>query len=232
MFWTALFLGFVGSLHCVVMCGPIALALSGQQSLSKFLISRLLYNSGRVFTYALLGLLFGLLGELISFGGYQQAFSVGMGLFMIIIALAASYSMRGKIYSPMYKLTQGLKHLFSKWLHTTKLSGTFLLGVLNGLLPCGLVYAAVAGALTTVSFFEGAMYMIVFGMGTFPAMLFMALSGRALKGFSFPALNKISTIFIFTLGCLLIVRGLNLNIPYLSPAITFLYPATDITICD
>ncbi|MEP2023985.1 MAG: sulfite exporter TauE/SafE family protein [Reichenbachiella sp.] len=232
MYWTALALGFIGSLHCVVMCGPIALALSGQQSLSKFLISRFLYNIGRIFTYALIGLIFGLLGELISFGGYQQAFSIGMGLFMIMVAFAVSSSIRGKIYQPMYKLAQGLKNMLGQWLHTTKLSGTFILGALNGFLPCGLVYAAVAGALATANLADGLLYMVLFGLGTFPAMLVMALSGQAIKGFSFIQLNKISTIFILTLGCLLIIRGLDLNIPYLSPAISFLYPTADITICD
>ncbi|MEP3386749.1 MAG: sulfite exporter TauE/SafE family protein [Reichenbachiella sp.] len=232
MHWTALFLGFVGSLHCVVMCGPIALALSGQSSLSKFLISRVLYNIGRVFTYAFIGLLFGLLGELVSFGGYQQAFSIGMGLFMIMVALAVSSSVRGKVYQPMQALAQGLKKRLSKWLRTTKLSGTFLLGILNGFLPCGLVYAAVAGALATASFMEGAKYMIIFGLGTFPAMLLVAISGRALQKLSFISLNKLSTVFIFTLGCLLIIRGLNLDIPYLSPAISFLYPTADITVCE
>lgn len=232
MYWTALFLGFVGSLHCVVMCGPIALAISGQSSLSRFLISRLFYNLGRIFTYALIGLLFGLLGELISFGGYQQAFSIGMGLFMIMVALAVSSAIRGKVYQPMYKLAQGLKNLLAKWLRTTKLSGTFLLGVLNGLLPCGLVYAGVAGALATADIANGLIYMLVFGLGTFPAMFVMALSGRSLKGLSLINLNRISTIFIFTLGCLLIIRGLDLNIPYLSPAISLLYPSADITVCE
>ena len=232
MYWTALFLGFVGSLHCVVMCGPIALAISGQSSLSRFLISRLFYNLGRIFTYALIGLLFGLLGELISFGGYQQAFSIGMGFFMIMVALAVSSAIRGKVYQPMYKLAQGLKNLLAKWLRTTKLSGTFLLGVLNGLLPCGLVYAGVAGALATADLANGLIYMLVFGLGTFPAMFVMALSGRSLKGLSLINLNRISTAFIFTLGCLLIIRGLDLNIPYLSPAISLLYPSADITVCE
>ncbi|SMD31967.1 hypothetical protein SAMN04488029_0305 [Reichenbachiella faecimaris] len=232
MYWTALFLGFVGSLHCVVMCGPIALALPGQQSLYKFLLSRFLYNSGRICTYALIGLLFGLIGEMISFGGYQQAFSIGMGLFMIMVALAVSSPLRGKIYQPMYKLAQGLKKLLSKSLRTTKLSGTFILGTLNGFLPCGLVYAAVAGALATANLSDGLIYMVVFGLGTFPAMFAMALSGRTLKGLSQINLNKISTIFIFTLGCLLIIRGLDLNIPFLSPAIYLLYPTAGITICE
>lgn len=232
MYWTALFLGFVGSLHCVVMCGPIALVLSGQASLSRFIISRLFYNFGRIFTYALIGLLFGLLGELISLGGYQQAFSISMGLFMIMVALAVSSAIRGKVYQPMYKLAQGLKTLLGKWIRTTKLPGTFLLGALNGLLPCGLVYAAVAGALATADLASGLSYMMVFGLGTFPAMFVVALTGRSFKGLSLINLNRISTIFIFTLGCLLIIRGLDLNIPYLSPAISLLYPTADITICE
>lgn len=232
MYWTALFLGFVGSMHCVIMCGPIVLAMSGQQTLSRFLISRLLYNLGRIFTYAAIGVLFGLLGELIFLGSYQQALSIGIGLFMIVLAIALSSSARGKLYKPMYQLTQGLKTSLSRWLKNTSLKSSFLLGLLNGFLPCGLVYAAVAGALATAKLESGVLYMAIFGLGTFPAMLFMALSGRALKGLSFVTLNKLSTVFIFTLGCLLIIRGMDLNIPYLSPAISFLYPTSDITICD
>ncbi|MEO9802170.1 MAG: sulfite exporter TauE/SafE family protein [Reichenbachiella sp.] len=232
MYWTALFLGFVGSLHCVVMCGPIVLAMSGQQTLSKFLVSRVLYNLGRICTYAAVGLLFGILGELIFLGSYQQAFSIGVGLFMIVLAFALGSSAKGKLYKPMYQLTQSLKARLSKWLKNTSLQGSFLLGLLNGFLPCGLVYAAVAGALATANLQSGVIYMIVFGLGTFPAMLFMALSGRALNGISFISLNKLSTIFVFTLGCLLIIRGMDLNIPYLSPAISFLYPTADITVCE
>ncbi|MEO9967077.1 MAG: sulfite exporter TauE/SafE family protein [Reichenbachiella sp.] len=232
MYWTALFLGFVGSLHCVVMCGPIVLAMSGQQTLSRFLTSRLLYNFGRICTYAIIGLVFGLLGELIFLGSYQQAFSIGMGLFMIVLALGLGSSAKGKLYRPMYNVTQYLKSYLSRWLKSSGLLSSFLLGSLNGFLPCGLVYAAVAGALTTANLGNGLLYMIVFGLGTFPAMLFMALSGRALKGFSLVTLNRLSLVFLTSLGCLLIIRGLDLDIPYLSPAISYLYPTTDITVCD
>lgn len=231
MYWTALFLGFVGSLHCVVMCGPITLALAGQQSLSRFLVSRLLYNMGRIVTYAGIGLVFGLLGQWVALGGYQQAFSIGVGVFMILLAIGLGSTAKGKLYQPLYKLTQGLKNKLGQWLKSSKLTGTFLFGILNGFLPCGLVYAAVAGALATSDLQNGLWYMVVFGLGTVPAMLFVSITGRAFKGFSFVSLNQLSTYFVFTLGCLLVIRGLDLNIPYLSPAISYLYPATDITIC-
>lgn len=232
MYWTALFLGFVGSLHCVVMCGPIALAMSGQQTLSKFLLSRLLYNLGRITTYATIGLLFGLLGELILLGSYQQVFSVALGLLMIALAILLGSGNQSTVVRPMYQLTQKLKSGMVGWLKTTTLSGSFLLGMLNGFLPCGLVYAAVAGALATADLVNGLGYMVVFGLGTFPAMFVMALSGRALKGLSYTTLNKISTVFVLVLGGLLVIRGLDLNIPYLSPAISLLYPTADITVCD
>ncbi|UXX78487.1 sulfite exporter TauE/SafE family protein [Reichenbachiella carrageenanivorans] len=231
MYWTALFLGFVGSLHCVVMCGPIALSMAGQQSLSRFLISRLLYNMGRIVTYAGIGLVFGLLGEWVALGGYQQAFSIVIGLFMILLAIGLSSSAKGKLYQPLYKLTQGLKNKLGKWIKSSKLMGTFFFGVLNGFLPCGLVYAAVAGALATTDLSNGLWYMVVFGLGTVPAMLFISISGRAFKSFSFVSFTRLSTFFVFVLGCLLVIRGLNLNIPYLSPAIAYLYPTTDITVC-
>lgn len=232
MFWTALFLGFVGSLHCVVMCGPIAIAMSGQQTLSAFLTSRLLYNLGRISTYAAIGLLFGLLGEVILLGSYQQTFSIVLGLVMIILAVLLGSSYKSSIYRPFYSLTQSLKSGMTGWLKTTTLSGSYLLGVLNGFLPCGLVYAAIAGAIATANLVSGLGYMVVFGLGTFPAMFVMALSGRALKGLSYATLNKLSMVFVFVLGALLVVRGLDLNIPYLSPAISLLYPTADITVCD
>lgn len=232
MYWTALFLGFVGSMHCVVMCGPIALAMTSQQSLSRFLMSRLLYNLGRILTYALIGLLFGILGELIFLGGYQQAFSIAIGLFMIVLAMTFTRSWQGKLYQPMYRMTQGLKNRLRHWIKSTSLQGSLLLGLLNGFLPCGLVYAAVAGALATADLTSGLVYMMVFGLGTFPAMIAMALAGKILKGISFAVLNKVSTVFVFTVGCMLILRGLDLDIPYVSPAISLLYPSSDITICE
>ena len=232
MLYAALFLGFIGSLHCVVMCGPIAMALAGQQTLSKFLLSRLVYNSGRIFTYALLGLVIGLLGELVSLGGYQQAFSIIIGCLLVLLGFLWTTKAKNNLYQPFYKLTAILKGRLAHWLKATHLKGAFLLGALNGLLPCGLVYAAIAGALASANFVDGTLYMLVFGLGTFPAMIAMALSGKFIKIFSFLSLHKLSTIFIFTLGAILIIRGMNLDIPYLSPAISFLYPTADITVCD
>ena len=90
MIWSALLLGFLGSTHCVIMCGPITLAMPGQSTLSRFLISRIIYNLGRVITYSLMGIIIGFLGQLIGFSGYQQLFSILLGAIMILLAFAFS----------------------------------------------------------------------------------------------------------------------------------------------
>lgn len=233
MYWSALILGFLGSMHCVIMCGPISMAMPGQNTLSRFLTSRVIYNLGRVITYALMGLAFGLLGEMIGLSGYQQSFSVVLGAFMILLAFAfGAQWINSKLASHVSNLTNVLKKGLKKWIQKSSLPSSIFLGMINGLLPCGLVYAAIAGALATSTLSTSVIYMVAFGLGTFPAMLLVALSGKFIKPVWLLKLSKFSSIAVFTLGIMLIVRGLNLDIPYLSPAISFLYPSQDITICN
>lgn len=230
MFWSAVILGFLGSLHCVIMCGPIALAMPGQKTLNRFLFSRLIYNVGRVVTYSIIGLTFGILGELIGLSGYQQYFSIAMGIVMILLAFSfSSHWFTAKPTHWMSRWSNWLRTGMSKWIKNSSLLGSFLLGLVNGFLPCGLVYAAVVGAISFVDLGNSIQYMISFGLGTFPAMLAVAMSGQLFKN-RLPSLSGVSTVFVLILGVMLTIRGLNLDIPYLSPAIAAIYP--DITICD
>src|SRR5690606_26957427 len=87
MLWTAFLLGFLGSFHCVGMCGPIALAVSGHKA-SRYVYHKVLYNLGRSVTYALLGLIVGSLGFSLSLAGAQQWFSIAMGVLILVIALS------------------------------------------------------------------------------------------------------------------------------------------------
>lgn len=233
MHWSAFILGFFGSMHCMVMCGPILLIMTGQNTLSKFLISRITYNLGRVVTYTFIGLGFGVLGQILGLSGYQQSLSVILGGAMILLAFAFSAQwLNNKLARQINALTSILKKALNQWIRSSNLSGSFFLGIVNGFLPCGLVYAAVAGALATTSLFESMSYMITFGLGTFPAMLLIAISGRILKPMWLQKLSRFSSFAVFTLGILLVFRGLNLDIPFLSPAISFLYPSPDVTICN
>ncbi|MGZ4060573.1 MAG: sulfite exporter TauE/SafE family protein, partial [Bacteroidia bacterium] len=149
IFLTALALGFLGSFHCVGMCGPIALALSlNHDSLFSKVTGALLYNSGRIFTYALLGGLFGLLGQSIIIAGYQQGLSIALGIIILILVLlpakvANKINLLSFTFFYIGKLKQKLQILFKK----NSYSSLFFIGTLNGLLPCGLIYLGIAGAI-------------------------------------------------------------------------------------
>lgn len=215
----AISLGLLGSFHCIGMCGPIALALPVHQySTAKKYIAILLYNLGRVLTYSVLGLLFGLLGQSFFLGGFQQALSISIGillLFSVVISKTQWFDKPslGFIYSFINQLKIELSRLFNK----TELQYLFLIGVLNGLLPCGLVYLGIAGAAATGNYIKGAEFMMYFGIGTIPVMYAVAFLGQFIT-IKYRNIIKQSMPYVVSfMAILLIVRGLNLGIPYLSP---------------
>lgn len=219
LFVSALSIGFIGSFHCIGMCGPLALALPVQHlSGYKKVAGILLYNFGRVFTYAVLGGLFGWLGSRFSMFGWQQGLSIVLGSVLIVAFFAAIFHKRLMGQSRLGKFWN--KHIIgvlSKLFKYKNIIVLFLIGLLNGLLPCGLVYMAIAGATATSHLTEGAIFMGAFGLGTLPAMLAICFSQNLI---SLDLRNKIRKATPFIIGCmglLLVIRGMNLNIPYLSP---------------
>ena len=218
-FFSALALGFVGSLHCAGMCGPIAIALplNNQTWLSRIL-GGLLYNFGRTITYGLLGAIVGLAGLGLALGGLQQWVSIILGTLMILAVLVPLLGSAGKkITGITDKITVHLKKPFIKLFRMRSYSSLFLIGLLNGFLPCGLVYIALAGALVMSHFYQGSLYMIFFGLGTIPMLLAISIAGNVLSQKVRQKLSKIIPVFIILLGILFILRGLNLGIPYISP---------------
>jgi len=218
-FFSALALGFVGSLHCAGMCGPIAIALplNNQTWLSRIL-GGLLYNFGRTITYGLLGAIVGLAGLGLALGGLQQWVSIILGTLMILAVLVPLLGSAGKkITGITDKITVHLKKPFIKLFRMRSYSSLFLIGLLNGFLPCGLVYIALAGALVMSHFYQGSLYMIFFGLGTIPMLLAISVAGNILSQKVRQKLSKIIPVFIILLGILFILRGLNLGIPYISP---------------
>ena len=215
--FAALSLGLLGSFHCIGMCGPIAIALPVHH-LNGFgkIWSILIYNLGRAFTYALLGALFGLVGQGFYLGGFQQTVSIVLGvllLFSIGLPRIVRLPRLGYVYNGVSKLKSKLA-----WLFTQKGNSVlFLIGALNGLLPCGLVYIGIAGAIATSTFVKGAAFMFVFGMGTFPVMMSVVVFGQFISIRYRNVVRKIIPLAVSVMAILLVLRGLNLGIPYVSP---------------
>ena len=216
---SALLLGLMGSFHCAGMCGPIAIALPlhGNTTLQKT-FGGTLYNIGRTITYGVMGAVFGLLGQGLQLIGFQQKVSVIMGAAMIISVLFPAlfrnqYSMDKSWFSAIGKLKKAIGKMFS----IRSFSSLFFIGMLNGLLPCGLVYMAIAGAIGTGGITEGSIYMILFGLGTIPMLLAISLAGNLLSLTVRNKINKLIPVLVVVVGLLFILRGLSLGIPYLSP---------------
>lgn len=219
MFGTALIFGLLGSLHCIGMCGPIAFMLPLDRQNRYHQWGQLgLYHLGRLFAYGLIGLVFGLIGKGLYLFGFQQKLSIALGLLMILLVLIPGRVFRKwKLAGAFYRVMGRLQSALGSRLKEGK-SETFLsIGFLNGLLPCGLVYMALVGAIAMASAPSGALYMMVFGLGTVPLMSGAALLGKLFKGSWVPAIRKLIPVFVVLVGLLFILRGMGLGIPYVSP---------------
>lgn len=215
---TALLLGAAGSAHCLGMCGPIALAVpSPRPDWRSRLTSTVLLNSGRVATYALLGAAFGFFGHGLRLVGLQQAASILAGIILILSIVLPGALERWLPASRAALLIGRLRSSLARNLKRNAPEALLLTGMLNGLLPCGLVYAAAIGSAVMGTAGQGALYMLLFGLGTWP-MLFALRMGSAMLGQrGRQALRRASPVLVGTVAVLLVLRGLELGIPYLSP---------------
>ncbi|RYU81530.1 sulfite exporter TauE/SafE family protein [Hymenobacter persicinus] len=224
MLWAGFVFGLLGSFHCVGMCGAIALALPGRaeagsgSASARYLSGRLLYNLGRITTYAALGATAGLLGHGLRLAGLQQSLSIASGLLILLLLglpprVADHLSSALGVDRPLAWVKNALVRLFQQY----SWRALYLAGVLNGLLPCGLVYLALAGALSAPGVGGAAAYMASFGLGTLPLMLGLSLTGRLVPLVWRLRLRQTVPYAASVLAVLLIVRGLGLGIPYLSP---------------
>lgn len=217
-FGPALLLGLLGGLHCAGMCGPLMLALpSGGRGGFRFVAGRCVYHLGRIAMYCVLGSVFGLLGRSLVLAGLQRGVSISLGA-VILAALFVSPRMLELPW--MVRWVLALKTAMAGFLRARTWSSLAVLGGLNGLLPCGLVYAACAGAAATGHWTTGALFMSVFGLGTLPVMMAISLTGHLLPSAVRMRLRHLMPVSVALLGCLLILRGLSLGIPYLSPNIS------------
>jgi len=219
--WTALLIGLAGSLHCIGMCGPIAIALPAEKrSGLTLLIGRLLYNLGRMITYGLLGYFFGYIGKAFFIGGYQQILSIVLGcLILLAVLIPGKYVSKFSGGGWQARMIGRMKSIWQRLFKLNSSAALFGIGILNGFLPCGLVYIALAGSVATHSPVKGMFYMITFGLGTVPVMLAISLAGKMLGTSLKLKLRRLIPIGGVLLALLFIMRGLSLGIPYLSPII-------------
>ncbi|GER58091.1 sulfite exporter TauE/SafE family protein [Patiriisocius marinus] len=220
MLLSALIFGLLGSFHCVGMCGPIAflLPVDRKDPLKRaFQLSS--YHLGRILMYSFLGVIFGFVGRSLNLFGIQQQLSIGIGVLMIItILIPTKLFNRYNFSKPIYKLVGKLKSAMGTQLKKKDPGTFFTMGYLNGLLPCGLVYMAIFGALASSSPWEGGLYMALFGLGTVPLMTTAIYLGNFLTSNVKQRIVKMIPVFVVIVGALFIVRGLGLDIPYLSPS--------------
>jgi sulfite exporter TauE/SafE len=216
---SALVLGLMGSFHCAGMCGPIAVALPLHgNTVPQKIFGGTLYNVGRTITYGIMGAIFGLLGQGIQMIGVQQKISVIMGAVMIISVLfPALFKNQYRMDKSMFSLVGKLKKRIGEMFSIRSFQSLFFIGMLNGLLPCGLVYMAIAGAIGTGNAAEGTLYMLLFGLGTIPMLLTISLAGNIMGQAIRRKINKLIPVMVVVVGLLFILRGLSLGIPYLSP---------------
>ncbi len=201
--------GLLTSVHCIAMCGGINLSQciahqTGEtQTLKTKLRPSLLYNLGRVISYTIIGGIVGALGAGISFSGTAKGIvAVVAGVFMILMGL----NLTG-LFPWMRKLIPHMPKALARKARAKK-RGAFVVGLLNGLMPCGPLQAMQLYALGTGSFFAGALSMLLFSLGTVPLMFgFGALSSLLSSKFT-QRLMKVSAVLVIALGVVMAGRGL------------------------
>lgn len=217
--FAALTLGFLGSLHCIGMCGPLALAVpSSAQSRSGFVFERIIFNSGRIVTYTFMGIFIGMIGNKLLLANIQQNISIVLGMAILLsVILPLSLKSRFQKFSPLTTAYTFVKKQFGTMLKKKGSVALFILGMLNGLLPCGLVYTALIGAAAVADFLRSGLFMMLFGLGTLPALVAVAFAGKVVSVKFRSVITKSIPALSIVLAVILILRGLNLGIPMVSP---------------
>jgi len=220
MLYSAFIFGLISSLHCIGMCGPIALMIPvDRTNPAKKTTQIITYHLGRLTAYALIGLVFGLVGKGFFLAGIQQRLSVFIGVAMIITILTPERVLANYNFSkPVYRLISKIKSSLGKQFKNKSYQSLFSIGLLNGFLPCGMVYVALFGAIAMQNVSFGILYMLLFGIGTIPMMSSVTYL-NSIMTVSFR--NKIQKAIPYVgviIGILFILRGLGLGIPYVSPA--------------
>lgn len=220
MLFTALIFGLISSFHCIGMCGPIALMLPVDRTNQTKKVTQIIsYHLGRLSAYGTIGLLFGILGKGFYLAGMQQNLSLFIGIAMIMVLVIPEKIVAQYNFSkPVFKLISKAKSALGSQFKKKSYKSLFTIGLLNGFLPCGMVYVALFGAIAMQSALFGTYYMLLFGLGTVPMMSSVVYLNSFLT-ISFR--NRIQKIIPYVgvfIGILFVLRGLGIGIPYISPS--------------
>lgn len=207
---TGFILGIAGSFHCAGMCGPIALVLPSSQEASrkKIIAGRLLYNAGRIITYCMMGFLAGWAGYAASLRGFQRELSVCSGVAIIVFVLLSGRT-RHRISASgiIAKLNNAIRRPFKKLFQKGSMLSLLIIGLLNGLIPCGMVYIALAASAASPQLSLAVSYMFFFGLGTLPMMFLISLGGNYIALRSNKLFRRFSPFIAIAIALLLIWRG-------------------------
>ena len=229
MLYSAFLFGLISSFHCIGMCGPIAMMLPVDRTNQAKKVTQIItYHVGRLTAYGTIGFVFGLLGKGFFLAGIQQNLSIFIGVAMIVVVLIPEKIFAKYNFSkPVYRLISKIKTALGSQFRNKSYKSLFTIGLLNGFLPCGMVYVALFGAIAMQSESLGVLYMILFGLGTVPMMSSIVYINSFL---TVPIRNKIQKVIPYVavlIGCLFILRGLGLGIPYISPSNMSLFVQED-----
>ncbi len=225
MLYTALIFGLISSFHCIGMCGPIALMLPlDRMNQTKKVTQIITYHLGRLFAYASIGFIFGMLGKGFLLAGFQQKTSIIIGIFIVFIVVTPEKVFANFNFSkPVFKAITKVKSALGSQFKDKSYKSLFTIGLLNGFLPCGMVYVALFGAVAMQSPFVGVLYMILFGLGTIPVMSSVVYLNNFITISLRNKIQKAIPYIAVFIGILFILRGLGLGIPYISPSNISLY---------
>ncbi|WMJ73160.1 sulfite exporter TauE/SafE family protein [Cytophagaceae bacterium ABcell3] len=157
-------------------------------------------------------------GKVFYLAGYQQVLSILLGVLVIAAVLYPSL-VKGKINVIGFGLVNSIKRGLTRVFNNGSYPGLMFTGILNGFLPCGLVYMALAGSMATGGMISGSLFMAAFGLGTLPVMMAVSLGGAFASESIKSKIRKAVPAMMVVMGLVLILRGLNLGIPYVSPAV-------------
>ena len=203
MYWALFILGVTGSLHCIGMCSPLMMAVTANRPNA----ARLIYNAGRILTYAILGAIVAQVGQISFLKTYQGVSSIVLGILIWILA-ARLVPQPTWINKPTIKLTSFIKATFSQFLKQGTWLSIFSLGMLNGLIPCGVSSIAIISCLIMPDATAGFTGMLVFGFGTWPIMLLYPILAKKIAGFLRINFQKLTVMSMLISGALLVGHGL------------------------
>jgi len=220
MLYTAFLFGLISSFHCIGMCGPIAMMLPvDRNNPAKKVTQIITYHLGRLSAYGSIGLFFGLLGRGFFLAGIQQQLSIFIGVAMILIILIPEKVFANYNFSkPIFRVISKIKQTLGSHFKNKSYKSLFIIGLLNGFLPCGMVYVALFGAIAMQSASLGVLYMVLFGLGTVPMMSSVVYINSYLTVGLRNKIQKVIPYIGIVIGVLFILRGLGLGIPYVSPS--------------